>query len=81
MGSPDGEEKRDKDESPQRQVTVVCVVANYIRPKLFKHPLTHPTGVSSGVARLNPDFSQSLKKQGSKTAKMHIAQQFQQFEV
>ncbi len=30
---------------------------------------------------LNPDFSQSLKKQGSKTAKMHIAQQFQQFEV
>jgi hypothetical protein len=29
----------------------------------------------------NPDFSQSLKKQGSKTAKMHIAQQFQQFEV
>jgi hypothetical protein len=32
-------------------------------------------------APLNPDFSQSLKKQGSKTAKMHIAQQFQQFEV
>jgi hypothetical protein len=34
-----------------------------------------------GKATLYPDFSQSLKKQGSKTAKMHIAQQFQQFEV
>jgi hypothetical protein len=30
---------------------------------------------------LIPDFSQSLKKEGSKTAKMYIAQQLQQCKV
>ncbi|MEH1786374.1 MAG: hypothetical protein V7L23_12505 [Nostoc sp.] len=63
------------DEAPGRCRDEIYVVGHQVNSSL---PVSDRKGL---LEALIPDFSQDLRKEGSKTAKMYIAKQSQQFKA